>query len=71
MFIVTVPSSKGDKSYTIRKVGEQLVCDCHDHLYRSHGKPYVCKHIADFIAETVQFAAAATKSKAATEIVGE
>lgn len=70
MVVITVPNSAGTEVYTIRKVADQLVCSCHDHVYQSHGSAYVCKHIAAFIAETVQFAAVAKKSKAAEKILG-
>lgn len=70
MFIVKVPASTGDKKYTIRKVGAQLVCDCHDHLYRSNGEPYVCKHIAEVVAEIATFTTTATQSKAAKNVLG-
>lgn len=71
MFIAKVPASTGDKKYTIRKVGSQFVCDCHDHLYRSNGDAYLCKHLAELAAELATFATTATQSKAAKVVLGQ
>lgn len=68
MFTVTVPSHDGSKTYTLRKVEGVWVCDCHDHVHRSNGKAYVCKHIADVVT-SFGFVVSAPKSKRAEEIL--
>jgi hypothetical protein len=73
MFVVTVPSSKPGTVYTVRKAAESVwVCDCPDHVNRSHGAPFVCKHIAGIAADLADFATkTAAKSKRAAEILDE
>ena len=70
MFTITIPNNDGTKKYTLRKVENVWTCDCPDHLNRSHGKAYVCKHIASIVSSLATFAATAEKSKKAAEILG-
>ena len=69
MFVLTVPSDDQSKTYTVRKAGDVWVCDCADHVNRSKGQPFVCKHIAEVVASLVKFATTATKSKRAQAIL--
>lgn len=71
MFVVTVPSADQSKTYTVRKVADQFVCSCQDHLYRSEGAPYLCKHLSALTVEFAQFAVVANKSKAAEKILAQ
>lgn len=69
MIVAYVPSDSGDKNHTIRQVGDQMVCTCYDHLFRSNGEHYVCKHIAQVAAEMFQFVHEAKQSKQATAVL--
>jgi hypothetical protein len=68
MFTITIPSADQSKTYTLRKVEGVWTCDCPDHLHRSHGKAYVCKHIADLVV-SLGFVVSAPKSKKAEEVL--
>lgn len=72
MFKLEIPSSDGTKVYQVRKVADSVwTCDCPDHLYRSNGETYVCKHIGQVLKSLTFFAEGAKgKSKAAEELVG-
>lgn len=70
MYVTKVPSTNGESTYTIRKIGDQFICSCDDHVHRSNGQPYLCKHLAFFTADLVSFATDAKKSKKASEILG-
>lgn len=71
MFVITVPASKTGQTYTVRMVDKNLwVCDCPDHVNRSAGKPYVCKHIASLVASLVSHTDGTTMSTRAADILG-
>jgi len=69
MFAMTVPSHDGTKKYTVRKAGDVWVCDCPDHVNRSNGEAYLCKHLAEVAVSLAGFAAKATKSKRAEAVL--
>ena len=71
MFVITVPASKPGEKYTVRKVADQFVCSCPDHLYRSEGNPYLCKHLGALAVEFTKFAVTAEKSKSAEKIISQ
>ena len=70
-FVITVPSEHTeDKEYTVRKAGDAWVCSCSDHVHRSNGEPYTCKHIA-VIAKSIfaHVLGSAARSKAAKAVL--
>ncbi len=70
MFVVTVPSADKSKTYTVRKVAEGVwTCDCQDHVNRSHGEKYCCKHVADLAVSLAGFVSVAKMSKKAQEVL--
>lgn len=72
MFVITVPASKPGEKYTVRMVSHELwTCDCPDHVNRSHGKAYTCKHIAKLVSSLAHHANGSEKSKSAQAIIDE
>ena len=65
MFVVTVPSSDGKKTYTIRKAGDVWTCDCKGHVYHSHGEAYTCRHIAELASSLFEHVAKSAIGKEA------
>ena len=59
------------KEYTVRKAGQVWTCSCDDHVYRSHGGEYVCRHIAKLAVDVAAFATRARKSAQAERIIEE
>lgn len=59
----------GERVYKVRKAGDVWTCTCDDHVYRSHGNPYSCKHIAMVTASLFAFSATAQHSDASKTIL--
>lgn len=69
MFVMTVPSSTEGKTYTVRLVEEHWVCDCKDSVYRSEGKAYTCRHVAELAASLFAHVSSAKMSEKAKGIL--
>lgn len=66
MFVVEVPSEFTEgRKYTVRKAGNVWVCSCKDHVHRSNGEAYTCKHIAEVARSLFLHITASATSKAA------
>lgn len=70
MFVITVPSTTEGKTYTIRRVTDDVwICDCKDHTYRSKAALYTCRHLAELTRSLVTHVATATASEKAKDLL--
>lgn len=71
MFVITVPSWDGKKSYKVRQAAPSVwVCDCTDHMNRAKGDLRSCKHIALVTKSLLEFSSKAEHSKASSKVLG-
>ena len=69
MYVIKVPSTDGESTYTIRRISENVwSCDCQDSVHRSNGKQYTCRHIAELVASLFAHAKESNYSEKAREI---
>ena len=70
MYVIKVPSTNGESTYTIRRISEDVwSCDCQDSIHRTNGKQYTCRHIADLVASLFAHVKESNCSKKAREIL--
>jgi len=71
MFVIEVPSSEDGKKHTVRKAGQTWVCSCRDHVHRSNGERYTCRHIATVAKSLIAHITESELSKTATRILSD